>query len=63
MVERLRNALTGWEQAVKIDSLEAIQLDDTVEWIRVRASDPANPVLLMIQQGPGLPMLNEVRRF
>ncbi len=48
---------------MRIDSLEAIRLGDTVEWIRVRATDPANPVLLLIQQGPGLPMLNEVRRF
>ena len=48
---------------MKLDSLEAIQLGDTVEWIRVRATDPANPVLLLIQQGPGLPMLNEVPRF
>jgi pimeloyl-ACP methyl ester carboxylesterase len=46
-----------------IDSLEAVQLGDTTQWIRVRGEDPSNPVLLIIQQGPGLPMINEVRRF
>ena len=46
-----------------IDQLEAVQLGDTTQWIRVRGTDANNPVLLLIQQGPGLPMLNEVRRF
>jgi pimeloyl-ACP methyl ester carboxylesterase len=46
-----------------IDSLEAIQAGDSTQWIRVRGADPANPVLLLIQQGPGLPMINEARRF
>jgi pimeloyl-ACP methyl ester carboxylesterase len=46
-----------------IDILEAVQLGDTTQWIRIRAEDPSNPVLLLIQQGPGLPMINEVRRF
>ena len=48
---------------MKIDTLDAIQLDDTTQWIRVRGADPSNPVLVLIQQGPGLPMLNEVCRF
>lgn len=46
-----------------IDTLEAIQLGDSTQWIRVRGASASNPVLLLIQQGPGLPMLNEVRRF
>jgi pimeloyl-ACP methyl ester carboxylesterase len=46
-----------------IDMLEAVRLGDTTQWIRVRAANPSNPVLLLIQQGPGLPMINEVRRF
>ena len=33
------------------------------QWIRIRGADASNPVLLLIQQGPGLPMINEVRRF
>jgi pimeloyl-ACP methyl ester carboxylesterase len=46
-----------------IDSLEAIQIGGATQWIRVRGADESNPVLLLIQIGPGLPMLNEVRRF
>jgi pimeloyl-ACP methyl ester carboxylesterase len=46
-----------------IDTLEAIELGGTTQWIRTRGASAANPILLMIQQGPGLPMLNEVRRF
>ena len=45
------------------DSLEGVQLGDTTQWIRIRGTDASNPVLLLIQQGPGLPMINEVRRF
>jgi pimeloyl-ACP methyl ester carboxylesterase len=48
---------------MRIDTLEAIQAGDSTQWIRVRAADAANPVLLLIQQGPGLPMINETRRF
>jgi proline iminopeptidase len=46
-----------------IDTLDAVQLGDTTQWIRIRGEDVANPVLLLVQQGPGLPMINEVRRF
>jgi proline iminopeptidase len=46
-----------------LDSLEAIQVGDSTQWIRIRGVDASNPVLLLIQQGPGLPMINEVRRF
>jgi pimeloyl-ACP methyl ester carboxylesterase len=46
-----------------VDSLEAIRAGDTSQWIRIRGADASNPVLLLIQQGPGLPMLNEARRF
>jgi len=48
---------------MQTDTLEEVQLGGTTQWIRVRATDASNPVLLLIQQGPGLPMLNEVRRF
>ena len=37
-----------------IDALEAIQAGSTTQWIRVRGADASNPVLLLIQQGPGL---------
>jgi len=46
-----------------IDALEAIQAGSTTQWIRVRGADASNPVLLLIQQGPGLPMINEAPRF
>src|ERR1022692_4974606 len=46
-----------------IDSLEAISAVGTTQWIRIRGTDASNPVLLLIQQGPGLPMINEARRF
>ena len=35
----------------------------TTQWIRIRGADAYNPLLLLIQQGPGLPMINEARRF
>ena len=46
-----------------IDSLEAIPADGITQWIRVRGTGASNPVLVLIQQGPGLPMINEARRF
>jgi pimeloyl-ACP methyl ester carboxylesterase len=48
---------------MRIDRLDAVQLGDTTHWIRICGEDTANPVLLLVQQGPGLPMINEVRRF
>src|SRR5579863_2862642 len=46
-----------------IDSLQAIPATGAPQWIRIRGASTANPVLLLIQQGPGLPMINEARRF
>jgi len=48
---------------MEIDTLEGIQLGGITQWIRVRGADAANPVLLLMQQGPGFPMINEARRF
>ena len=48
---------------MKIDRLESVQSGNATQWIRVRGTDTANPALLLIQQGPGLPMINEARRF
>jgi pimeloyl-ACP methyl ester carboxylesterase len=45
-----------------IDTLEGVQLGGITQWIRVRGRDASNPVLLLMQQGPGLPMINEARR-
>jgi len=46
-----------------IDQLEAVQAGGTTQWIRVRGTDTSNPVLLLMQLGPGFPIINEVRRF
>ena len=46
-----------------VDSLQPIRAGDSTQWIRIRGADASNPVLLLIQQGPGLPMINEARRF
>src|SRR3954470_21868796 len=35
----------------------------TTQWMRVRGRDATNPVLLLIQLGPGLPIINEAHRF
>src|SRR5262249_53325514 len=42
-------------EAMDIDVLEAIEMGDSTQWIRIRGADRSNPVLLLIQQGPGLP--------
>lgn len=36
---------------------------DPPDAIRIRGTDPANPVLLLMQQGPGLPIINDARRL
>ena len=46
-----------------LDRLEAIQLGGVTQWIRVRSDDISNPTLLLMQQGPGLPIINEVRNY
>jgi pimeloyl-ACP methyl ester carboxylesterase len=60
-IEREEYQESGERQA--IDQLEAIQVGESAQWIRIKGADVTNPVLLLIQQGPGLPMINEVRRF
>src|SRR3954452_212673 len=49
--------------SMEVDQLEAVELGGITQWIRVRGSDPTNPVLLLMQQGPGLPIINDVRHF
>jgi pimeloyl-ACP methyl ester carboxylesterase len=46
---------------MEIETLEAVQLGGITQWIRVRGADASNPVLLLMQQGPGLPIINEAR--
>jgi pimeloyl-ACP methyl ester carboxylesterase len=46
-----------------LDSLEPVRLGGITQWIRIRGTDRTNPVLLLMQQGPGLPIINEVPIF
>src|SRR3954471_2028468 len=46
-----------------MDQLEHVEGGGTNQWIRMRSADTSNPVLLLMQLGPGLPLINEVRRF
>ena len=46
-----------------IDLLEPVQLGESTQWIRIRAANARNPLLLLVQMGPGLPMINEVPAF
>ena len=48
---------------MQIDTLEEVQLGGITQWIRVRGADASNPALLLMQQGPGLPIINEARRL
>src|SRR5689334_8782374 len=46
-----------------IDTLEPVQLGGVEQWIRTRGTSAANPVLLLMQQGPGFPIINEARAW
>ena len=48
---------------MEIDRREPVQLGESMQWIRIRAANTRNPLLLLVQQGPGLPMINEAQRF
>src|SRR6266513_6255216 len=48
---------------MQIDKLERVQLGGITQWIRIRGADATNPVLLLMQQGPGLPIINDARRL
>jgi len=48
---------------MEIDALEPVRLGGITQWIRTRGTDRANPVLLLMQQGPGLPIINETRAW
>src|SRR6185312_14095391 len=51
------------EEHMEIDTLEGVQLGGITHRIRVRGADASNPVLLLMQQGPGLPIINDARRL
>jgi pimeloyl-ACP methyl ester carboxylesterase len=60
---------TGHRETVRvsrpmaIDQLERVELGGSAQWIRIRGADTSNPVMLLMQLGPGLPIINETRRF
>jgi pimeloyl-ACP methyl ester carboxylesterase len=48
---------------MEIDRREPVQLGGSTQWIRIRAASARNPPLLLVQMGPGLPMINEAQTF
>jgi pimeloyl-ACP methyl ester carboxylesterase len=48
---------------MEIDTLQGVQLGGITQWIRVRGVDASNPVLLLMQQGPGVPIINDAPRL
>jgi pimeloyl-ACP methyl ester carboxylesterase len=48
---------------MEIDRRETVQLGGSTQWIRIRAVNAGNPLLLLVQMGPGLPMINEARTY
>ena len=46
-----------------VNQLEAVHLGEDIQWIRVVAARVGAPLLLLIGQGPGLPMINEAQTF
>src|SRR5690349_5153115 len=56
-------SLAPFTESLDIDLREPVQLGDSTQWIRIRAANARNPLLLLVQMGPGLPMINEVPAF
>lgn len=46
-----------------IDSLEAFEINGLVQWILLRGNPATRRVLLIVQQGPGLPLIQDARAF
>jgi pimeloyl-ACP methyl ester carboxylesterase len=44
-----------------IDSLESFDMDGSTQWVLLRGGPHARRVLLLVQQGPGLPLIHEAR--
>ncbi|HXN31147.1 MAG TPA: alpha/beta fold hydrolase [Polyangiaceae bacterium] len=45
----------------RIDSLESFDIDGMVQWVLLRGDLHARRVLLIVQQGPGFPLIQEAR--
>lgn len=48
---------------MEINTLEGVRLGGTTQRIRISGTDTSHPTLLLMQQGPGLPMINDRREF
>src|SRR5580658_5689409 len=46
-------------QERRIDSLESVEIGGTTQWVLLRGNPLAGRVLLIVQQGPGLPLIHE----
>jgi len=44
-----------------IESLESFEIDGSTQWVLLRGDPHARRVLLLVQQGPGLPLIHEAR--
>src|SRR5262249_27361631 len=47
------------ETGIAIDTLERFEINGTTQWALIRGQKPDAPVMLLIQQGPGFPMIQE----
>ena len=47
----------------RIDSLESFDINGFKQWVLLRGSLATRRVLLIVQQGPGLPLIQEARAF
>src|SRR5438046_2995951 len=46
-----------------INMLLKLQIEGVEQWLLIRGRDRARPVLVVVQSGPGLPMIHEARVF
>src|SRR5208283_857807 len=45
----------------RIDSLEPFDIDGATQWVLLRGELSSRRVILIVQQGPGLPLIHEAR--
>ena len=47
----------------RLDSLESFDVDGSTQWVLLRGNPQTRRVLLIVQQGPGLPLIQDARVF
>jgi pimeloyl-ACP methyl ester carboxylesterase len=60
---RVRRTTDDSVTAGRIDSLESFDVDGATQWVLLRGNSRSRRVLLIVQQGPGLPLIHEARAF